>query len=154
MLSVHLSLAEARSGLLDSFRFEFEVAAALEELWSPQTAQMEVEFSEREDFEPLKDVRFCIEPRDPTPWAVAFTPTFKKSIATVDKKIQGRVLAALSSLSESPVAVSGDTVKPLTGELKGLWRYRVGDYRLVYEPDSQRRIVVLLDFAARGGVYE
>lgn len=142
--------------MLDSFRFEFEVTAALHAIWSPPP-ELEIQFSERVSPEPEEErerARFSRALPEPTPWAVAFTPTFKKSIATVDKKLQGRVLAALSSLSESPVVAIGDTVKPLVGELKGLWRYRVGDYRLIYEPDLQRRLVVLLDFAARGGAYE
>ena len=75
-------------------------------------------------------------------------------MASVDRKIQGRILAAISDLSEAPLTPHGDTVKPLGGEMKGLWRYRVGDYRLVYQPREPLHIVVLLLFAARGDAYE
>jgi mRNA interferase RelE/StbE len=72
----------------------------------------------------------------------------------VDKKLQGRILAAISELSETPNVSHGDTVKPLVGDLKGLWRYRLGDYRLVFQVQLEKRLVVLLEFAARGEVYD
>lgn len=38
-----------------------------------------------------------------------------------------------------------DTGKPLTGPLGGLWRYRVGDYRVICDiQDSTLRILVVL----------
>jgi mRNA-degrading endonuclease RelE of RelBE toxin-antitoxin system len=42
---------------------------------------------------------------------------------------------------------------PLDANLKGCWRYRIGDWRLVYRPDPRERTVVLLDFAPRDGIY-
>jgi len=43
--------------------------------------------------------------------------------------------------------------KPLAGELTGLWRYRVGDYRLVTFEDD-RLIVLVLRVAHRREVYD
>jgi hypothetical protein len=48
----------------------------------------------------------------------------------IDRKLQGRILEALVEITKNPTEVRGDTVKPLTGDLKGFWRYRVGDYRI------------------------
>ena len=87
-------------------------------------------------------------------WSIAFTPTFRKSVASVDKKLQGRVLVAIAELSESPVKAQGDTIKPLVGNLKGTWRYRMGAYRLFYRPLVEGHMVVLLEFSARGGAYD
>jgi mRNA-degrading endonuclease RelE of RelBE toxin-antitoxin system len=72
----------------------------------------------------------------------------------VDKKIQGRILAAISDLSFSPDEVRGDTVKPLTENMDGLWRYRVGGYRLIYQPNCEKREVYLVGFGPRGSVYD
>lgn len=91
---------------------------------------------------------------NPTPWVIAFTSTFQKSISNIDKKLQGRVLKAVSDLSNAPITLIGDTIKPLIGELKGLWRYRIGDYRLIYEPNEESKKVVLLEFSPRGSIYE
>jgi mRNA interferase RelE/StbE len=87
-------------------------------------------------------------------WLLSFSADFLKAIASIDKNQQARVLKAIAEISEEPEKRHGDTVKPLVGKLKGWWRYRIGDFRLVYEPMSVKKIVVLHDFASRGGVYE
>ena len=45
--------------------------------------------------------------------------------------------------------------KPLAGELRGLWRYRVGDYRLICEitQDEEGHTVFFILAAHRGQVY-
>jgi mRNA-degrading endonuclease RelE of RelBE toxin-antitoxin system len=92
--------------------------------------------------------------RGPLVWSIGLSSDFKKAIATIDKKLQGRVLEALSAISDAPLQAHGDTQKPLGGQLKGLWRRRVGDYRLVYKPDISQSKVILVDFSSRGGVYD
>ena len=44
--------------------------------------------------------------------------------------------------------------KPLAGEFSGLWRYRVGDYRLIVTFEDDRLIVLVLRVAHRREVYE
>ncbi len=78
------------------------------------------------------------------------TDEFIKAVQAIDRKLQGRILEAISYLSRKPTEPKGDTVKPLTGDLKGLWRYRLGDYRLVYRPEEEDRQVVLVTFTSRG----
>ena len=69
-------------------------------------------------------------------------------------KLRGRVLQCLTELSSDPLNTKGDTIKPLSGQLKGLWRYRIGDWRLIYQPDELRKEVLLVDFQPRGGAYD
>jgi mRNA-degrading endonuclease RelE of RelBE toxin-antitoxin system len=69
-------------------------------------------------------------------------------------KIRGRILEAISSITEDPVRLRGDTVKPLSGELNGCWRYGVGDYRLVYLPNRETGDITLLAFTSRGSAYD
>ncbi|MBE9127810.1 MULTISPECIES: type II toxin-antitoxin system RelE family toxin [unclassified Coleofasciculus] len=64
-------------------------------------------------------------------WLIAWSDEFVKNIQNIDRKLQGRILEAISHISAQPTVSTGDTVKPLKGELKGLWRYRIGKYRLV-----------------------
>jgi mRNA-degrading endonuclease RelE of RelBE toxin-antitoxin system len=143
-------LLEAESGAFDSYRYEWQFEKALRELWEPEPEEP-ASYSYSQDFGAPRSS--LVEP-EPLEWSIAFTPAFKKAIAAVDKKLQGRVLAALSELSEKPTTPHGDTRKALSGDLRGLWRHRCGDYRLVYKPQEQTRVVVLVDFAARGSVYE
>ena len=42
----------------------------------------------------------------------------------------------------------------LTGDLKGLWRYRVGDYRIVAKIEDDRFIVLVVTVGHRREVYE
>ena len=87
-------------------------------------------------------------------WLLAMTAGFLKDIASIDRKLQGRVLEAISQIVRTPTTPRGNTVKPLTGEMGGLWRYRVGDYRLVYQPVEDIHHVQLKAFSARGNAYE
>ncbi len=86
-------------------------------------------------------------------WSLAPTPEFQKTVMRMDKKIKGRVLEAINVLSTRPKQLHGDTVKPLSGELRGRWRYRIGDFRLIYWPDEERRTVFLLAVLPRGAAY-
>jgi mRNA-degrading endonuclease RelE of RelBE toxin-antitoxin system len=87
-------------------------------------------------------------------WMLGMTKDFRKAIREIDRKLQGRILEAINDISENPVQPNGDTVKPLSGDMKAFWRYRIGDYRLVYLPDREKHQITLWTFAARGGVYD
>jgi mRNA interferase RelE/StbE len=43
--------------------------------------------------------------------------------------------------------------RPLTGDLKGLWRYRVGDYRIVAAIEDNRFVVLVVTVGHRRDVY-
>ena len=86
-------------------------------------------------------------------WRFILSDHFTKCIQKVDKKLQGRVLEAITKIADAPLTIVGDTVKPLTANLKGLWRYRIGDYLLVYDPNQDDEVVILISFEPRGDVY-
>ena len=48
----------------------------------------------------------------------------------------------------------GNTIKRLSGDINGYWRYRLSDFRLVYRPDVDRLTVYCYRLAPRGGIYE
>lgn len=45
-------------------------------------------------------------------------------------------------------------IKPLKGRLAGHYRFRVGDYRVLYQVDERDRVVIIVIIAHRGRVYE
>ncbi|RJQ32394.1 MAG: type II toxin-antitoxin system RelE/ParE family toxin [Actinobacteria bacterium] len=55
------------------------------------------------------------------------TKRFQKSYEKLDAKVQTRVKKALNIISNDPTAG-----KPLTGELKGEYSYRIGNWRIIY----------------------
>lgn len=88
------------------------------------------------------------------PWLSFFTREFKKSISKVDKKVKGRIVEAIMEICEAPLEMKGDTQKPLVGELDGHWRYRIGDYRLIYLPMIDHHKIIFSDFDTRGQIYQ
>jgi mRNA interferase RelE/StbE len=44
--------------------------------------------------------------------------------------------------------------RPLTGDLRGLWRYRVGDYRIVAAIEEHRFVVLVVTVGHSREVYE
>lgn len=44
--------------------------------------------------------------------------------------------------------------KPLTGDKAGLWRYRVGDYRMVCRIEQERLVVLVITAGHRREVYD
>ena len=43
--------------------------------------------------------------------------------------------------------------KPLTGNLKGNWRYRVGDYRIIAKIEDEEILITVVDVNHRREVY-
>ena len=42
----------------------------------------------------------------------------------------------------------------LRGDLAGFAKFRAGDYRVIYEPDSSRRVILVQSIGHRSGVYK
>jgi mRNA-degrading endonuclease RelE of RelBE toxin-antitoxin system len=87
-------------------------------------------------------------------WLIGMSHQFIKDIRNIDKKLQGRILEAISELLSEPTTKKGDTIKPLQDDKKGLWRYRIGDYRLIYKPNLSLKKILLMEFVARGAAYD
>jgi len=86
-------------------------------------------------------------------WLIVMSKDFLKSVHNIDRKLQGRVLEAIGEICQNPLTARGDTVKPLSQEMRGQWRYRLGDFRLIYQPVPDRQQVILLMFDDRGSIY-
>jgi mRNA interferase RelE/StbE len=63
-----------------------------------------------------------------------------------------RLNAALDQLAESPS--HHYNIKPLTGELEGSYRLRIGGIRIIYSIDDADRIVYIEVIGFRGDVYK
>jgi mRNA interferase RelE/StbE len=85
-------------------------------------------------------------------WTIEFTETAKKQLAKTDRATADRITAFM----RDRVATADDPRSyghALTGDQKGRWRFRVGDYRLICELHYGRLIVVVLFIGHRGEVY-
>jgi mRNA-degrading endonuclease RelE of RelBE toxin-antitoxin system len=79
---------------------------------------------------------------------------FRKSIDAHDKGMKARILEAIINLCKKPMISVGDTIKPLTNYKYDFWRYRLGDYRLIYLTNEQKKIVRLFEFGKREDIYK
>ena len=67
----------------------------------------------------------------------------------MDGPIRARILRKITALADDPRPPG---VTRLTGP-EGLWRIRIGDYRVVYAIEDDRLVVLVVPVAARGAVY-
>ena len=79
-------------------------------------------------------------------------PRFTKALKKLDRPVARRVLVALFELSElhDPTA----RLKPLQHESAGLWRLRVGDYRVILDVRRDDVVILALDLGHRSDIYD
>ena len=85
-------------------------------------------------------------------WKVEVSQTAAKQIGKLDRAAQQRIYRFLSDKIQSsrdPRRLG----KALQGDKRGLWRYRVGDFRLICDLQDQRLVVLVLIVGHRKDVY-
>lgn len=86
-------------------------------------------------------------------YKIQVTENFRKNLKKLDKQyirlINNWIIKNLLDI-ENPT-VKG---KALTGNLKGIWRYRIGDYRLFAKIENDKLIIFLIDVGHRKEIYK
>jgi len=85
-------------------------------------------------------------------WRIEFEAEAKKEFAHLDRQVQERIRRFLReriAISENP----RDFGEPLRRNLTGLWKYRVGDYRIIAEIADEKVLVLVLRIGHRRKVY-
>ena len=85
-------------------------------------------------------------------FAIQLTRGARRFVEKADRKLQQRLRRAFDTIAENPR--DHPNIRPLRGEFAGLWRYRLGDYRIVYEIRDDDQVVIILVIAQRGDVYD
>ena len=86
-------------------------------------------------------------------YEVIFTDSAIKELKKLDKPV-GRVIKnwVVKNLVDCvDPRIHG---KPLKGNLKGVWRYRVGDYRLFADIQDDKLVIFLFEVAHRKEIYK
>ncbi|MCK4766721.1 MAG: type II toxin-antitoxin system RelE/ParE family toxin [Candidatus Aminicenantes bacterium] len=74
-----------------------------------------------------------------------------KDLRAVDKSASKKIIEKIKTyFIKNPVNLG----KPLKGNLKGLYRYRFGDYRIIYTADLTEREITILTVKHRRKVYK
>lgn len=85
-------------------------------------------------------------------WNVELIDTAKRQLAKLDRKWQAVILDDLED-EIAPLDDPRSRGKSLVGDRKGLWRYRVGDYRILCELQHNDLIVLVVTIGHRCEVY-
>ena len=85
-------------------------------------------------------------------WRIEFVPAAAKELKKLGKTEAARIITTL----ETRIAELDDPRtlgSALTGELGGLWRWRIGDYRVVARIEDERITILVVRVAHRREVY-
>lgn len=72
----------------------------------------------------------------------------QKQLRKIVKQDQGRIISAIEALASNPRPVG---TKKLTG--RPAWRIRIGDYRVIYEIQDNKLIILVVYIGHRREVY-
>ncbi len=85
-------------------------------------------------------------------WKIEFENAAKKDLKKLDRQAQKNILQYLRNriiTDEDPRRFGN----PLSKNLSGLWKYRIGDYRLICEIQKGKMVVLVLRVGHRSKVY-
>lgn len=82
-----------------------------------------------------------------------FNKKAEKQFSKLDRIVQKRILAWLNNniTNSSNPRTFG---KALEGELKTLWRYRIGKFRLIADISDEKFIVTVVKVGKRNDIYQ
>jgi mRNA interferase RelE/StbE len=83
---------------------------------------------------------------------VVLLPKAEKFFADADLPLAKKLAKGFKSLQINPFR--HPNIKPLVGPLKGLFRFRVGDYRIIYQTDAEKECVYVVRIAHRRESYQ
>ena len=86
-------------------------------------------------------------------WKIEFDSDVEKDLRKLGHTAQKKILTYLKNklmLVSDPRTLG----KPLSGELSGLWRYRVGDYRILAQIEDDALIILVIHVGHRKNVYD
>ncbi len=84
-------------------------------------------------------------------YRINLTDRARKQLLKLDSVIYLQIVKALEHISslDNPRTQG----KPLVGTLRGLWRYRVGDYRILAELVDTELLILVIEISHRKDVY-
>ena len=86
-------------------------------------------------------------------WKIEFSAVARKQLHAMDRPLQKKIVDYLKDRIEnckSPRHFG----EALSANRAGLWRYRVGDYRIICEIQEEKVIVLVLTIGHRREIYK
>ena len=86
-------------------------------------------------------------------WRIEIKPSAEKQYLRLDRRTRRRIKVALREVSNAERPLQHPRVRPLTGELKGDHRLRVGGWRVLMTADREAEILRVYAILPRGDAY-
>jgi len=86
-------------------------------------------------------------------WRIEIEPSAEKQYLELDRKTRKRIQDALRDLEDEENPLLHPRVRPLTGRLKGDYRVRVRDWRVLFTPDRDSAVLYVFAILPRGDAY-
>lgn len=86
-------------------------------------------------------------------WQIEFDSEAEDDLGKLDREIQRRIIRYL----RDRIATANDPRRfgaPLRRELSGLWKYRVGDYRIICRIEAKKLVVYVIRIGHRREIYK
>lgn len=84
-------------------------------------------------------------------WTIEFAETAAKTLGKLDKPVAKRIIQFLMERISTDPKSTGEALK---GNLAPLWRYRIGDYRVVCDIIDDQLKVIVVKIGHRREVYK
>jgi mRNA interferase RelE/StbE len=82
---------------------------------------------------------------------VEYSDEAKKQLKKLDKYVAGEIKSYMDGIKK--LKDPRTRGRELTSNLSGLWRYRVGDYRLICEIKDEKMMILVLVIGHRKEIY-
>lgn len=83
-------------------------------------------------------------------WNIKYQPQTQKFLDKSDHQTKKQILKYIGKVAQNPKLFG----KALTSDLKGLWRYRVGDYRIICDLQEKELLVLVIEINHRSKIYK
>ena len=82
-------------------------------------------------------------------YRIEFAPRAERDLKSLDGSIRRRIARRIQSLADNPYPQG---IKKIEGE-EELYRLRVGDYRILYQVQRQRVVILVVGIGHRRDIY-
>ena len=83
-------------------------------------------------------------------YKVVYLDQVEEDLKKLDKPTVKKILSRIETyLIQDPRGLG----KPLKGDFEGYWRYRWGDYRVIYKISEREILIIVLRIGHRKGIY-
>lgn len=86
-------------------------------------------------------------------WKIEHTDESIKNLRRIPKGSVKRILADLEAVAALESPFTHRQVKRLTGDLKSLSRLRVGEYRVIFKLQTDKKQIMVVSILPRGSAY-